>query len=108
MNNDKNPNTADNGVGSTGGSALCAKTKPEKINARLFDLVRYMRAELHKADLITDSEYGWLCSEASLATGAGSPSPRRLENYDELRRRLDALEKPNGPMSQPRAERHTQ
>lgn len=83
-------------------SALCAKTKPEKINVRLFDLVRYMRAELHEAELITDSEYGWLCSEASLATGAGSPSPRRLEDYDELRRRLSALEKPNREAVEPR------
>ena len=74
-------------------SALSAKSKPEKINARLFDLVRYMRAELHEADLITDAEYGWLCSEAALATGNGSPSPRRLEDYDKMRRRLAELEK---------------
>ena len=56
-------------------------------NVRLFDLVRHMRAELHIQDLITDEEYYWLCSEASMANSpdGGSPSPRRLEDYDKLR-----------------------
>jgi len=65
--------------------------KNEITNARLFDLVRFMRAELHQAELITDDEYVWLCADAPLATSknGGSPSPRRLEDYDELRKRLD-------------------
>lgn len=61
-------------------------------NIRLFDLVRFMRSELHEADLITDDEYFWLCSEAEMANSptGGSPSPRRLEDYDELRGQLTA------------------
>lgn len=57
---------------------------------RLFDLVRYMRSELHKAELITDEEYGWLCFESEMATSPkkGSPSRQRLEDYDELRAQL--------------------
>jgi len=54
-------------------------------NVRLFDLVRYMRSELYEADLITDQEYFWLCAEAPMAKGQGSPSPRRLEDYDEVK-----------------------
>lgn len=54
-------------------------------NVRLFDLVRFMRSELHDANLITDQEYGWLCAEAPMAKGQGSPSPRRLEDYDEVK-----------------------
>jgi len=54
-------------------------------NVRLFDLVRVMRSELHEADLITDEEYSWLLSEAPMAKGSGSPSPRRLEDYDRAR-----------------------
>lgn len=61
------------------------KTISPPINVRLFDLVRFMRAELHEANLITDEEYAWLCMEAPLTQGVGSPSPRRLEDYDELR-----------------------
>jgi len=52
-------------------------------NKRLFDLVRYQRSELHGEGLITDEEYFWLCAEADMAKGGGSPSPRRLEDYDE-------------------------
>ena len=54
-------------------------------NVRLFDLVRFMRTELHEADLITDEEYSWLLSEAPMAKGSGSPSPRRLEGYDRVK-----------------------
>lgn len=56
-------------------------------NVRLFDLVRYMRSDLLMQDLITDDEYVWLCSEAPMANSpdGGSPSPRRLEDYDKLR-----------------------
>ena len=62
-------------------------------NVRLFDLVRFMRSELHQAELITDEEYSWLCAEAELATApeGGSPSPRRLEDYDDLRKQLSDL-----------------
>ena len=61
-------------------------------NVRLFDLVRYMRSELHEAELITDQEYGWLCAEAPMVKGQGSPSPRRLEDYDEIRARMERME----------------
>jgi hypothetical protein len=60
-------------------------------HVRLFDLVRFMRGELHQADLITDEEYAWLCMEAPLAKGGGSPSPRRLEDYDDIRANMAAL-----------------
>lgn len=72
---------------------LSAATKPEKINARLFDLVRYMRQSLHAEELVSDEEYSWLCYGSSLAKGDESPSPRRLEAYDELRRRTALLER---------------
>ena len=49
--------------------------------ARLLDLVRYQRQELHEAGLITDEEY------AELAR-VGSESARRLEDYDDLRASL--------------------
>lgn len=66
---------------------------PINTHVRLFDLVRYMRAELHDKDLITDEEYAWLCAEATMANDpkGGSPSPRRLEDYDKLRADLAAL-----------------
>jgi hypothetical protein len=60
-------------------------------NKRLFDLVRYMRTELHEANLIDDSEYHYLCAEAEFATdpeNGGSPSPRRLEDYDVIREKM--------------------
>lgn len=62
-------------------------------NVRLFDLVRYMRSELHEAQLITDKEYFWLCAESEMAHSpkGGSPSPRRLEDYDKLREQMDAM-----------------
>lgn len=65
-------------------------TPPINTHVRLFDLVRYMRSELHQAELITDEEYSWLCAESELATApeGGSPSPRRLEDYDDLRKKL--------------------
>lgn len=67
---------------------------PDNINThtRLFDLVRFMRSELHEAELITDEEYSWLLSEAKMAKGKGSPSPRRLEDYDRIRERTKQLE----------------
>ena len=68
-------------------------------NVRLFDLVRYMRSELHEADLITDQEYFWLCAEAPMAKGQGSPSPRRLEDYDEIRAKMKRMEKALGEIS---------
>lgn len=59
-------------------------------NVRLFDLVRQMRAELHEANLITDSEYAWLSGGADMAhcPEGGSPSPRRLEDYDDIKARM--------------------
>ncbi len=61
-------------------------------NVRLFDLVRFMRSELHEAELITDEEYAWLCMGCAMAKGQGSPSPRRLEDYDEIRDRMNRME----------------
>jgi hypothetical protein len=61
-------------------------------DARLFDLVRYQRGELFEADLITEEEYSWLLSESPLAKGSGSPSPRRLESYDQVRAKITPLE----------------
>ncbi len=61
-------------------------------DARLFDLVRYQRSELFEAELITEEEYSWLLSESPLAKGSGSPSPRRLESYDQIRAKLKPLE----------------
>lgn len=62
-------------------------------NVRLFDLVRYSRASLHENELITDEEYYWLCGGAEMANSpkGGSPSPRRLEDYDEIRKQLEAM-----------------
>lgn len=60
-------------------------------NVRLFDLVRFMRGELHDAGLITNSEYFWLVSNSDITESGkgGSPSPRRLEDYDELAAKLE-------------------
>lgn len=80
---------------------MSTETKPTSaINTseRLFDLVRYMRSELHRAQLITDAEYSWLCHDSPMATSqkGGSPSRERLEDYDDIRAKLkiatDALE----------------
>lgn len=62
-------------------------------NVRLFDLVRQMRAPLHEDDLITDEEYFWLCGGCEMANSpeGGSPSPRRLEDYDVLSEKLQAM-----------------
>ena len=57
---------------------------------RLFDLVRFMRAELYDAELITNDEYVELCTEG--ATGLMRGSVRRLETYDELINRVKKLE----------------
>jgi hypothetical protein len=43
---------------------------------RLWDLVRYERAELHDLDLITDAEYALLAED--------HPAVARLEEYDHL------------------------
>lgn len=75
---------------------LAELKKGAKINThvRLFDLVRYQRAELHEAGLITDAEYAWLCAEAPMSKSpkGGSPSRQRLEDYDELRAKLTTTE----------------
>jgi hypothetical protein len=62
-------------------------------HVRMFDLVRYCRANLHEDGLITDKEYAWLCS-APMATSpdGGSPSARRLEDYDQFQARIKQLE----------------
>ena len=77
----------------------CSLNQPKKpmnsdinTNRRLFDLVRVMRSELHEADLISDEEYSWLLSEAPMAKRSGSPSPRRLEDYDDMRARMKRME----------------
>jgi hypothetical protein len=62
------------------------------VHTRLFDLVRYMRSELLEAGLITEREYSYVLGEDPLAQGVGSPSPRRLEDYDDIRNHLDSLE----------------
>ncbi len=73
------------------------KNDPLSINTnkRQFDLVRYMRQELHAADLITDDEYAWLCCESDMAHSpkGGSPSPRRLEDYDAINSRAKQMKK---------------
>lgn len=70
---------------------LCPKMPSIKTDVRLFDLVRYMRSELHQAELITDDEYAWLCSaNPGEDTADGSPSRERLETYDELRLELNS------------------
>jgi hypothetical protein len=50
------------------------ETGPLPLNQRMFDLVRYMRSELHTAGLITDDEYAELAQEHSAV--------KRLEDYD--------------------------
>ncbi len=62
------------------------------INVRLFDLVRYCRSYLHEEGLITDEEYEFLLSGSPLNSGGGSPSPRRLEDYDKMRIDISDLE----------------
>lgn len=53
---------------------------------RIWDLVRAQRGELLDAGLITRREYAaLLADETADKPGTGSPSPRRLESYDELR-----------------------
>ena len=67
--------------------------QPINTSLRLFDLVRFMRSELHEAELISDEEYGWLCygSDMAVSPKGGSPSRARLEEYDEMRAELAAL-----------------
>lgn len=62
----------------------------EAVNTRLFDLVRYMRSHLYREKLISDEDYTWLCDEES-KNGPGSPSPRRLEDYDAIREKCLAV-----------------
>lgn len=61
----------------------------KKETERLFDLVRYQRAELHQENLISDDEY--------VALLADSESKKRLETYDDMRQQLttakDLIEK---------------
>lgn len=60
---------------------------------RMWDLVRFARGYLLDEGLISRQEYGVLvANETETRPGIGSPSPRRLESYDELRAKLAALE----------------
>jgi len=56
-----------------------AVAKGDKKRARLFDLVRHQRGQLHGDGLITDEEYAVLCVEGS------GISPDRLSTYDDLK-----------------------
>ncbi len=70
-----------------------AKKQPINTHVRLFDLVRFMRSELHQAELITDEEYMALCAgPMALSHRGGSPSRQRLEDYDELAVKLTTLQ----------------
>ena len=72
---------------------LCPEMPSIKTDVRLFDLVRYMRSELHQANLITDAEFAWLLqANPGEPSQDGSPSRERLESYDELRARLEEAE----------------
>lgn len=63
-------------------------------NKRQFDLVRYMRSELHQAGLITDEELTWLLTAADEGKiGQGSISRERLDDYDVLREQLTSLQR---------------
>lgn len=56
---------------------------------RIWDLVRYARGHLLDMNLITRQEYSVLLGEETRdAPNTGSPSPRRLESYDEIRAQL--------------------
>lgn len=65
---------------------LASPTPWSQLHARLWDLVRYVRGELHREGLITDEELAALVQ-------IGSDSARRLENYDALRARVRRLER---------------
>lgn len=81
---------------------LCPDKPHIQTNVRLFDLVRYMRAELHEAELITDEEYAFLCSHnPGEPVKTGSPSRMRLEDYDELRADLARWQALAGQLAQP-------
>jgi hypothetical protein len=67
--------------------------QPINTHRRLFDLVRNCRAQLHEENLITSEEYAWLCQHTFEDDPvSGSPSPRRLEDYDDLREKIRVLE----------------
>lgn len=59
--------------------------------ARMWDLVRSQRSELHTQGLITNEEYGLLVDAENDKPGRGSPSRIRLESYDEQRAVREAL-----------------
>lgn len=63
-----------------------SETRRIRNGERLLDLVRYKRHALHEDNLITDEEYAELCS-------VGPGSARRLENYDVITARSEALVK---------------
>ena len=57
--------------------------KAQASEDRLFDLVRYQRAELHQEGLVSDEEYASLCTGGSIGNGAWPV--RRLEGYDSIK-----------------------
>lgn len=72
-------------------------SEPQDVEARLhqraWDLLRQMRGHLADENLISLEEYAWLAANAPGADagpGNGSPAPRRLESYDEMRAELAA------------------
>jgi hypothetical protein len=65
---------------------------PGIMHLRAWDLLRQMRMHLLDANLIDTHEYAWLASESPAADprpGMGSQAPRRLEDYDRTRARLE-------------------
>ena len=60
----------------------------EKERQRLFDLVRYQRAELHEAGLISDDEYFALASSPQ-----SKECVARLEGYDAMKAQLESVKK---------------
>lgn len=68
-----------------------------KENQRLFDLVRYQRADLHEAGLINDKEYADLATEQD---GKMKGSVARLESYDQLAKDNAELREENLELNQ--------
>lgn len=54
-----------------------------EFNQRMWDLVRFMRADLHNDGLITDEEYTELAQDHAAV--------KRLEDYDVLRLKMTAV-----------------
>lgn len=68
------------------------------LHQRVFDLLRQLRSELLRDNLISREEYGWLAAEAAYfevgdpdRPGQGSLGPRRLETYDDHENRMKVM-----------------